>query len=519
MGDELTPRHRALATAAVILAALLYSIDWTIAAVALPHMQGAFSAAPDQISWVITSYIVASAMMIPTAGWLSGRFGRKRVFLTALAGFTISSFFCGLADSLAFEVIARAAQGASGAFIIPLSQAIILDSYPPERHARAMALWGVGSVLGSVIGPTIGGYVTEFLSWRYIFYLNVPLGILAWLGMAAFVPETKRHRERKLDWFGFLTLALSIGALQMMLDRGLRLDWFESGEILLEACLAVLGFYLFIAHSLTARQPFLDLRLFTQRRYFFALLFVAGYGLLTLPTMVLMPTFLEHIRSYSIDAIGLLQAPRGVGLLGAMLASGHISEKIPPRALIAFGLLCLAFSSAEMASWNTDVGEWPIVWSGFLQGVGAGIMLVPIQMIAFQTLPGERRTEATAMFNLVRTVASSVGVSIAFTYFVHTSAVSRSQLVEHVTPYRAAMQSEGVASNWNLESETGRAKLEREIDRQAAMIGYSSDFWLIAFGAVLGLPMLLVMGAGKRKAAQPSEPSLAGAKPAFSADH
>jgi MFS transporter, DHA2 family, multidrug resistance protein len=439
MTQNLTPRHRALASTAVILAALLYSIDWTIAAVALPHMQGAFSAAPDQISWVITSYIVASAVMIPTAGWLSGRFGRKRVFLTALAGFTVSSLFCGLADSLAFEVLARVAQGMSGAFIIPLSQAIILDSYPPEQHGKAMALWGMGSVLGSVIGPTIGGYVTEFFSWRYIFYLNLPLGVIAWLGMLAFVPETERHRERRLDWFGFAALALSIGALQMMLDRGGRLDWFESGEILLEACLAALGFYLFIVHSLTARDPFLDPRLFTQRNFFFALLFVAGYGLLTLPTMVLMPTFLEHIRGYNIDAIGLLQSPRGVGLLSAMFASGQLVGVIPPRVLIAFGLVCLGFSSAEMASWNTDVGEWPIVWTGFLQGIGAGIMLVPIQMIAFQTLSVERRTEATAVFNLVRTVASSVGVSIAFTFFVHTSAVSRAQLVEHATPYRASL--------------------------------------------------------------------------------
>jgi DHA2 family multidrug resistance protein len=512
MSRELTPRHRALASTAVLLAALLYSIDWTVAAVALPHMQGAFSAAPDQISWVITSYIVASAMMIPTAGWLSGRFGRKRVFLTALAGFTVSSFFCGLADSLAFEVIARVAQGMSGAFIIPLSQAIILDSYPPKEHGKAMALWGMGAVMGSVVGPTIGGYVTEFLSWRYIFYLNVPLGILAWFGMLAFVPETERHRERRLDWFGFATLALAIGALQMMLDRGGRLDWFESGEILLEACLAGLGLYLFVVHSLTTRDSFLDLRLFAQRDFAFALIFVAGYGLLTLPIMVLMPVFLEHIRGYNIDAIGLLQSPRGVGLLIAMFASGHFTGRVPPRALIALGLGCLAVSAAEMASWNTEVGEFPIIWTGFLQGIGAGVMLVPIQMIAFQTLAVERRTEATSMFNLVRTLASSVGVSIAFTFFVHTSTVSRSQLVEYATPYRAAMQSEGVAKVWNLSTHTGRAKLEREIDRQAAMVGYTADFWLIAFGAVLGLPMLLLMGRGRRRT--PSD-----ALPANVADH
>ncbi len=493
------PRHPALVSGSVMLAALLYSIDWTIAAVALPHMQGTFSATPDQISWVITSYIVASAIMIPTAGWLSSRFGRKRVFVWAMAGFTIASLFCGLADTLAFEVFARIVQGMSGAFMIPLSQAIILDTYPPERHGKAMALWGTGAVFGSVIGPTIGGYVTEYMSWRYIFFLNIPFGLLAWLGILAFVPETVRDSKHRLDWFGFLALALGLGALQMMLDRGGRLDWFESGEIVLEACLAVLGFYLFFAHSLTTRNPFLDLSLLTQRSFFFALAFVFGYGLLTLPTMVLMPTFLEDIRGYPIDTIGLLQSPRGLGLLSAMVISGRIMDYFSPRTLMAFGLLCLAVSSGEMATWNTDVGEWPIVWTGFLQGVGAGIMLVPAQVLAFSSLPAHQRTEATSVFNLVRSVGASVGVSIAFAFFVHTSAVNHAQLVEHVTPYNEALQGEVKANGWDMSTQAGLAKIEQEIDRQAAMIGYTADFWLIAVGALAGLPLLLAMGSGRRK--------------------
>ena len=492
------PRHPGLVSGSVMLAALLYSIDWTIAVVALPHMQGAFSATPDQISWVITSYIVASAIMIPTAGWMSSRFGRKRVFAWALAGFTIASLFCGLADSLAFEVFARLVQGLCGAFIIPLSQAITLDTYPPEQHGRAMAFWGTGAVCGSMLGPTIGGYVTEYLSWRYIFFLNIPFGILAWLGILAFVPETVKNPKHRLDWFGFLSLALCLGSLQMMLDRGGRLDWFESGEIIIEACLWVLGFYLFIAHSLTTKSPFLDLRLFTQRSFFFGLAFVFGYGLLTLPSMVLMPTFLADIRGYSIEDIGLLQSPRGVGMFSAMLISGGIVHRISPRLLMAFGLLCLAISSAEMATWNLQVGEWAIIWTGFLQGLGAGVMLVPTQMIAFSPLPAHQRTEATGVFNLVRSVGASVGVSLALAYFVHTSAVQHAQMAERITPYHAALQTEEVRQHWNINTPAGHAKIEKEIARQAAMFGYTADFGLLAIGAVLGLPLLLLMGGGKR---------------------
>ncbi len=235
------PRHPILVTASVMLASLLYSIDWTIGAVALPHMQGAFSATQDQIAWVITSYIVASAITIPTAGWLSTRFGRKRVFAYSLAGFTVASVLCGAADTLAFEVGARVIQGMGGAFIIPLSHAIILDTYPPEEHGKAMALWGMGSVTGSFIGPTIGGFLTEELSWRFIYYINVPFGILSLIGIVLFVPETVRNAKHKLDWFGFLTLAIAVGSLQLMLDRGGSLDWFDSNEIIIEACLAALG--------------------------------------------------------------------------------------------------------------------------------------------------------------------------------------------------------------------------------------------------------------------------------------
>jgi len=489
-GAPALPRHPALISGSMIVASLLYSMDWTIAAVALPHMQGAFSATQDQISWVITSYIVASAIMIPTAGWLSTRFGRKRLCVCAVAGFTAASALCGAADSLTAEVLSRIAQGMTGAFLIPLSHAIILDTYPPEQHGKAMAMWGTGSVLGSAIGPIVGGFVTEYFTWRWIFYINVPLGLTALVGVLSFVPETRRDPRRRLDWFGFLSLAVGLGALQMMLDRGHRLDWFDSGEIVIEAGLAVLGSYLFVVHTLTAREPFLDPHLIARRSFSLSLLLIACYGLLSLPPMVMMPTFLEGLRGYSIDAVGLLQSPRGVGMLLALIVSGRITGKVDPRLLIGIGLVSLAIASWEMSSWTAEVGEWPIIWTGLVQGAGAGIMLVPVQVIAFPSLPPAQRTEGAAVFNTVRSVCSSVGVSITLTMFVVQSSVMHSRLVEYVTPYREALTTSG----FDAGSVEGLALLEHEIGLQAAMAGYNAAFQFLAVAALAALPLLLLVG-------------------------
>ncbi len=485
------PRHRALITFSVMLATMLYSIDWTIAAVALPHMRGTFSATQDQIGWVITSYIVASAIMIPTAGFLSSRYGRKRVFLCAMAGFILASVVCGAADTIELEVAARIVQGMSGAFLVPLSQAIILDTYPPEEQGKAMARWGLGSVFGPVIGPTLGGYLTDALSWRAIFYINLPVGLLALAGTWIFVPETKRDPAKRLDWFGFLALAAGIGALKLKLDRGERLYWIESGEIVVEACVAALGLYLFTAHVLTTKDPFLQPRLFADRNFAMGMVFVFIYGVLTVPPMVLMPPFMQDLRGFPIDTIGLLQSPRGVGLVVALLIGGRITGRVEPRLLIAAGLGCLAVSCWEMSRWTLDVGAWPIVWTGFVQGAGAGILLVPIQAIAFPALPPQYRTEAAAVFNLVRSVGSSIGVSIALTLLTRESVAQRSRLVEYVTPYNENLRFDAVARGWDLSSAAGLERIEHELSRQAAMLAYTSDFHLLALGAAASFLLLL----------------------------
>jgi DHA2 family multidrug resistance protein len=502
------PRHPGLITASVMLASLLYSIDWTIGVVALPHMQGSFSATQDQISWVITSYIVASAVMIPTGGWLSARFGRKRVFVFALSGFLLASMLCGAAESLALEVMARVVQGMCGAFLIPLSHAIILDTYPPAEHGKAMALWGMGSVAGSALGPLLGGYLTEFWSWRWIYYINLPFGVIALLGVLAYLPETMRDPRRKLDWFGFLTLAVGIGSLQMMLDRGQRLDWFESEEIVLLAWMSALGLYLFAVHIVSTREPFLDPHLIANRKFFITLLLISYYGFLSVPPMVLMPSFLQDLRGYNIDAVGLLQMPRGIGMFAAMFISGRITGRIEPRLIIAAGLAGLALTNYEMSTWTAEVGEWPVIWTGLMQGIGAGIILVPIQIIAFPSLAPQQRTEATSVFNAWRSVCSSVGVSVALTIFVTAGSEARSHLVEYVSPYHDALRATQVNRHLDASSTHGLAVLERQIDQQSAMFGYDAVFRFLTFATVSALPLLLLIGRkAKPQPGKPEEPA------------
>jgi MFS transporter, DHA2 family, multidrug resistance protein len=493
------PIHRGLVTGTLVLASMIYSIDWTIAAVALPHMQGTFSATQDQISWVLTSYIVASAVMLPATGWLSGRFGRSRLFFAAVGGFTLFSLFCGVADSLLAEVLLRIGQGACGAFLIPLSQAIMLDIYPPEEHGKAMAMWGMGVVLGPVIGPTLGGYLTETISWRWIFFINLPVGTAALLGGALFLPRAPPAAEpRPLDAFGFVTLALGVGAMQMMLDRGERLDWFESTEIVVEAIVMVAGLYFFVVHSLTGRDPIVDLRLLRNRNYALGMIIVFLYGVLTLAPMVLMPPFLEDLQDYPMATIGLLLSPRGVGLFLAMIVLGRLGGAIDPRLQITSGFVLLAVSSWWMSRWNLEVGASAVVWTGLMQGFGAGSIIGPLGVLTFASLPAEHRTEAASMWNLVRSLGSSIGIAVALAVLVRTAGVSRSVLVEVISPYNEILRSQPLPGGGELGDLSSLLALDAEVARQALMIGYVDVFYLCAITSVLAMPLIPLLARSGR---------------------
>ncbi|MDE0942746.1 MAG: DHA2 family efflux MFS transporter permease subunit [Alphaproteobacteria bacterium] len=490
---DMTTARRFAITATVMFASSMYALDWTIAAVALPHMQGTFSATQDQISWVLTSYIVISAITMPTTAWLAERLGRKRLYLIAISGFTISSALCGLADSLETEIAYRLAQGAFGAFLIPLSQSILLDSYPPAKHAKAMAIWSVGVMLAPVLGPTVGGYLTHEYSWRWVFLINIPMGMVGILGGIIFLTKTRHNQSaRGFDWLGFTALAIGVGALQTMLDRGERLDWFSSGEVLIECTLVMAGMYIFVMQGLTAKAPMINLRLFRDRNYALGTLFAFLYGLLSLAPLVMLPPFLQELQGYPITEVGLLMTPRGLGMMFSMILFGRFSTMLPPKTWVILGFFLLGLSSLAMSQWTLEVSAWQISWTGWVQGMGAGIVVAPLNYITFSTLDPRHRTEASSVWNLVRSLGSSMGLAIALAILVRMSSTSYAGLSEHLSPYNKSLWLFG--GTWlPTRDNPALSFAEAEIARQAAMIGYLDVFYLSAIASVIVVPLVFLI--------------------------
>src|SRR5512143_202648 len=353
--------HQGFITLSVMLATIMQALDTTIANVALPHMQGALSATQDQISWVLTSYIVAAAIFMPLTGFLTARLGRKRIFMWSVAGFTVTSMMCGAAQSLDQIVLFRMLQGVFGASLVPLSQAVLLDSYPREKHGSAMALWGVGVMVGPILGPSLGGWLTEYYNWRSVFYINLPFGLLAWFGLARYVHETPIDRSRRFDLLGFALLSLAIGALQMMLDRGESLDWFSNSEVVMEALVAGFALYLLIAHIFTHEHAFIEPGLFKDRNFSVGILMIFIIGIILLATMALLPPLMQGLMGYPVLAVGYLLAPRGIGTMNAMITVGKLSGKVDPRYKIFLGLVITSISMYEMTQFTADVTSWDIV--------------------------------------------------------------------------------------------------------------------------------------------------------------
>jgi DHA2 family multidrug resistance protein len=430
--------NRGLLVVSVMLATLMQALDTTIANVALPNMQGSLSATQDQISWVLTSYIVAAAIATPATGWLASVLGRRRLLLIAIGGFTVASVLCGIAGSIGQMVLFRLLQGLFGAALVPVSQSTLLDVFPREKHGAAMALWGMGVMVGPILGPPLGGWLTDVYSWHWVFLINVPIGILGVLGVAASLPTDDTNATR-FDWRGFGFLSIGIGALQLFLDRGEQQDWFSSTEIQIEAALAFLGFYLYVVHWLTSPRPFVNLGLFKDRNFLASNIFIFVLGVVLFATMALLPPYLQSLMNYPVVTTGMLLAPRGIGTLVAMMMVGRLLARgVDARALAGIGMALTAYSLWQMVHWNTAVPEHIIVTTGVLQGLGLGLVFVPISTVAYSTLPVSTRTEAAGIFSLMRNIGSSVGISIVMTLLSRGTQINHAEIAQRVTPFNAA---------------------------------------------------------------------------------
>jgi MFS transporter, DHA2 family, multidrug resistance protein len=488
---EETSVNRGAITACVILATLMQALDTTIANVALPYMQGSVSASQDQIDWVLTSYIVAAAIMTPPTGFLAGRFGLRRLFLMSIAGFTIASMLCGMAQSLTQIVLFRSLQGAFGAALVPLSQTVLFNVYPRERHGFAMALFGVGVMVGPILGPVLGGWLTQNYSWRWVFYINLPIGIVGMLGMLAFMPETKRSTE-KLDWFGFGTLSVTLGALQIMLDRGEIKDWFDSGEIVLEAVIAFSAFYLFLVHTFTAEKPFVRPALFRDRNFTAGTVFVAIVGLTYYASLALQAPYLQELMNYPVVTAGIIMGPRGIGTMASMLVVGRMVGRVDTRALLGFGLALTAWSFYAMTGWTPDVSQQAIIVVGLVQGVGLGFLFVPLSAVTLSTLSIEHRTEAAGFYSLSRNVGSAVGISVVNALLTRNTQVNHAAIAASVTEVNRGFENPQIHHFWDPVTAAGRAALDAVITQQAQIIAYIDDYKLLMIATLAVIPLLLV---------------------------
>jgi DHA2 family multidrug resistance protein len=493
--------HRGLITVSIMLASIMQALDNTIANVALPRIQGSLSATQDQMTWVLTSYIICAAIMTPLSGWLAGQVGRKRVFLFSVVGFTIASALCGLAQSLPQIVLARIFQGLFGAALIPMSQAVLLDINPPEEYGRAMAIWVMGVTIGPILGPALGGWLTDHYNWRWVFYINVPFGILSFLGILAFMSETTIRRSR-FDFFGFTTLSFANGALQLTLDRGQLKDWFNSTEIWIEATVCGLAFYLFVVHMLTTtRQPFVSPALFKDRNFVTGNVFIFVVGVVLFATLALLPPLLQDLMDYPVVTTGLVTAPRGIGTLVAMLVVSRLMGRLDTRLIIAAGFALTALSSWQMTGFYLQMDSSPIIWSGFIQGLGTGFVFVPLAAVTFATLSPRFRNEGTALFSLMRNVGSSVGISVVETLLTRNTQIMHSRLAEHVTPFSGALQAQAPDATSTLH---GLATLNHAVTSQATMIAYDNDFKLMLVLTLCTIPLVALLRTGRRRpAAEP----------------
>ncbi len=496
--------NRRAITVSIMLATIMQGVDNTIANVALPHIQGSLSAAQDQIAWVLTSYIVAAAITMPLTGWLAGRFGIKNVFLLSVVGFTVASALCGSATSLGELVFFRVLQGIFGAGLVPLSQSVLMQINPPERHGQAIAVWGIGVMLGPIFGPMIGGWLTENYSWRWIFYINLPVGVIASLGILIFIREARHAHREAFDFFGFVTLSIAIGVFQMLLDRGELKDWFGSTEIWVEAAVALVAGYLFIVHTATAgERSFLNRDLLKSRNFAVGTVLMFFVGGILSGTLALLPTMLQSLMDYPVFTTGLITSPRGVGTMAAMFLVGRLINRVDNRLIILSGLLMTVASLWMMTGFSLQMGMAPVITSGVLQGFGLGCTFVPLNTLALSNLPRHILTQGTAIRSLMRNLGGSVGISIFEAVLARNTQIVHSRLVEHLRPDNPMAQAPHLSAPYSLSSPAGIAALNAEVTRQASMVAYIDVFMLMMLIVAVTIPLLLLISTRAERRGEP----------------
>ena len=491
---EAPVRHRALITVCVIFGTTIQALDSTIANLALPYMQGSLNATIDQVAWVLTSYIIATAIMTAPMGWLASRFGRKQLLILCLSGFAVFSTLSGMAQSLEQIVSFRLIQGMFGAGLVPLAQSILLDIYPAEQRGPAMAVWGMGLMIGPVIGPPLGGILTDLFHWRFVFYVSLPFALLAILGLALFLPKTLPQKGMRFDWLGFFVLAVAVAAFQLMLDRGQSEDWFNSRQILIAAVLAGLGFYLFVVHVCTAERPFLDADLFKDRNYVTATTMLFAFGVVLISSAALLAPWLQSVANYPVADAGMLLSPRGGASMFGMMLVGRLSGRMDPRHMVFIGMLCTAWSFWDMTSWNPNVSyEW-VLFVMSVQGFGLGVTFIPLQVIAFATLAPHLRTQGSAFINLTRNIGAALGVSIVAAALVRHNQTMHEEIGSLINPFNRALESiPGMRRLLDPGHPLGAAFVDRMVNNEAVVVAYLNDFkllMLISLASVLLVPFL-----------------------------
>ncbi len=489
---QLSSLQRTLILLTLTLVTMLYAMTVTIANVALPQMQGSLSATQDQIAWVVTFNIVATAAATPLAGWLAARLGRRRLMILAVLIFAIASLLCGLANSVEELVIYRIIQGASGAPLVPMSQAIVVDTYPKEQHSRVTAIWGVGVILGPIIAPTLGGYLTEALNWRWVFFMILPFTFASLIGVLLFIRDRKKSEKIKLDWTGFLALAVAIGSLQLMLDRGERNDWFESIETILELVIAIAAMYIFVVQITTADKPFLNPRMLRDGNFSIGLLIAFAFGMLNFTPITILPSLLQELQGYPDSVIGLVLSARGVGTLVGFFCMAF-AGKIDPRIPLSIGFLLQAAAGYAMWQFDINLTISDVVWTTGIQGLGVGLMWVPLSVITFSTLSPKFVPDGTAIFHLLRNIGSSVHISVSIALIIRTTNVSYAEMTEYVSPYNKNFNIPSVSGAWGIESTEKILEIGSEVMRQSMMIGYINSFAFFALTALIALPLVLMI--------------------------